>query len=98
MILNKLTSHHHQLCRHLISKVYSQICIPVNETIDIITSLAFSGVNYYSGFSKKQFVKLLQLCTQDKYFFFNNKVYRQTESVAMGISWVRYLLIYFSDI
>ena len=31
--------------------------IPVNETIDIITSLAFpEGVHNYSGFSKKQFV------------------------------------------
>ena len=58
--------------------------IPVNETTDIITSLTFpEGVNNYNGFSKKQFVKLLQLCTQDTYFFFNDKVYQQTEGMAM---------------
>ena len=50
-----------------------------------VSSLAFpEGVHNYSGFSKKQFVKLLQLCTQDTYFFFNNKVYRQSEGMAMG--------------
>ena len=59
--------------------------IPVNETIDIITSLSFPvDVNHYNRFSKKQCVKLLQLCTQDKYFFFNNKVYRKIEGMAMG--------------
>ena len=60
--------------------------IPVKETTDIATNLAFpsdADTSYYRGFSKKRFKKLLTLCTQDTYFIFN-KSYHQIEGMAMG--------------
>ena len=61
------------------------INIPVQETIDIATLLAFPDENVliYQGFTKKNFIKLLQLCTKDSYFTFNDKLCHQKEGMAM---------------
>ena len=51
--------------------------IPVQETIDIARCLAFLDENVliYQGFKKKHFIKLLQLCTKDSYFTYNDNLY-----------------------
>ena len=76
---------------------YLQI-YPVQETIDIATQQAFPDENVltYQGFTKKHFIKLLQLCTKDSYFTFNDKLYYQKEGVAMdNPSWSHFCRHFF---
>ena len=55
-------------------------------TIDITAQLAFPNENVliYQGFTKKYVIKLLQLCSKDLYFTFNDKLHYQKEGMAMG--------------
>ena len=58
--------------------------IPLDETIDICSSLAFSGVQNFLGMTKNVFRNLLSICVKDNLFIFNGDLYKQTDGVAMG--------------
>ena len=58
--------------------------IPLNETIEIITSnIEDEHISSY-GLEKSQLSKLLNLATCNNAFTFNGKLYNQVDGVAMG--------------
>ena len=63
--------------------------IPEQKNIDIARCLTFPDetVSIYQGFTKKNFIKLLQLCTKDSYFTFNDKLYHQKRDGYGQSSW-----------
>ena len=58
--------------------------IPLHETIDIISNLAFENNNIFHGYTKDLFKKLLEITLLDSCFIFNNKLYSQIDGLAMG--------------
>ena len=59
--------------------------IPIDETINIICNSIFKQEkDEFKNFSKSQFHKLLNFAVKDSPFLFNNKLYTQTDGVAMG--------------
>ena len=58
--------------------------IPLDETIEIIAGQLFSEI--FHGFSRVEFVKLLNLAVKNCHFIFNGKFYDQVGGVAMGSS------------
>ena len=58
--------------------------IPLDETIKIIDDELFKDSDTYMGFTRKQFVNLLELSIKDSPFIFNEKVYSQIDGVSMG--------------
>ena len=59
--------------------------IPLDETIDIILNKLFPiSDTTYHGFNRSTFKEMLQLATHDTHFLFNEKLYKQTDGVAMG--------------
>ena len=58
--------------------------IPLNETIDIITNGLFNDSPKFMDFTPNQFKELLEIAVKESPFIFNNKVYMQTDGVAMG--------------
>ena len=58
--------------------------IPLNETIDIITNGLFNDSPKFMEFTPNQFKELLEIAVKESPFIFNNKVYMQTDGVAMG--------------
>jgi hypothetical protein len=59
--------------------------IPIAETIQIILSKVFpKDSDVFNGFNKKQFRKLLELCTRDNIFIFNDRMYKQIDGAPMG--------------
>ena len=58
--------------------------IPLDETINIITDGLFEGSSTFLNFSRKQFIDLFELSIKESPFTFNNKLYVQTDGVAMG--------------
>ena len=57
--------------------------IPLNEIINIILDLLFCNQNWFQGFSRNEFKKLLEFSVKDNHFLFNNQLYEQV-GVAMG--------------
>ena len=58
--------------------------IPLTETIDIICNTLFSNNSIFHNFDKPTFKKLLSFACSNMYFIFQNKIYQQTDGVAMG--------------
>ena len=58
--------------------------IPLDETIEIVTSKVFANKQKVDGLSKTDFRRLLKLSTKGTVFYFNGKYYRQKDGVAMG--------------
>ena len=58
--------------------------IPLDETIGIITEELFKDSSLYYGYTKKQFGDLLALAVKETPFYFNNKLFVQTDGVGMG--------------
>ena len=58
--------------------------VPITETISIITDIIFKDTDVFNGFNTQQFTKLLCLAVQDNFFVFNNKLFKQVDSVTMG--------------
>ena len=58
--------------------------IPLTDTINICTNLLYNNVDVIEGMNKSEFDNLLSLTTQDSYLTFNNILYNQKDSVAMG--------------
>ena len=58
--------------------------IPVNETIGIISNALFSDHQFFHGFNRSEFEKLLSLSVKNCHFIFNGRLYQQVDGVAMG--------------
>ena len=58
--------------------------IPLDETIDIVTSKVFGRKRKVNGISKRDFKRLLEISTKGTVFFFNGHYYKQRDGVAMG--------------
>ena len=58
--------------------------IPVNETIGIISNALFSDQQFFHGFNRSEFEKLLSLSVKNCHFIFNGRLYQQVDGVAMG--------------
>ena len=58
--------------------------IPLEETINICTNLLYNNVDVIEGINKSEFENLLSLATQESYYMFNDILYKQKNSVAMG--------------
>jgi len=59
--------------------------IPISETIEIILSKLYSSdQSVYSNLNRKDFRKLLELCTKDNIFIFNGDMYKQIDGAPMG--------------
>ena len=59
--------------------------IPLDETVSLIANALFEKEDdKFKNFSKAQFTKLLNFAVKDSPFFFNNKLYIQTDGMAMG--------------
>ena len=58
--------------------------IPVNETIGIISNALFSDHQFFQGFNRSEFEKLLSLSVKNCHFIFNGRLYQQVDGVAMG--------------
>ena len=61
--------------------------VPVEETINIISSLAYDETKsdlFVSNLNKGQLTELLRVCTKKSHFLFNRVVYDQVDGVAMG--------------
>ena len=58
--------------------------IPLDETIEIIAQQLFHNSKIFHGFSRAEFIKLLNLAVKNCHFIFNGKFYDQVDGVAMG--------------
>ena len=58
--------------------------IPLNETIEIITKGLYKDSPKYMDLTKTQFKELLGIAVKESPFLFNDKLYMQTDGVAMG--------------
>ena len=56
--------------------------IPLEETINICCYTLFKETDIYEGYSKSEFKTLLSLASKESYFFFNDALYKQKDSVA----------------
>ena len=59
--------------------------VPLAETIDIILDSFFSQKSIFMSFSRNMFKKLLELALTNSFFLFNGQLYRQRESLGMGL-------------
>ena len=57
--------------------------IPLDETIEIIAQQLFHNSKIFHGFSRAEFIKLLNLAVKNCHFIFNGKFYDQVDGVAM---------------
>ena len=60
--------------------------IPLQETIDICLDKLFQNCNKIQNLSRRQLTKLLNIALKENHFMFENRIYDQTDGVAMGSS------------
>ena len=65
-----------------VTSLFTQI--PLKETINIILNKIFINGNKFHGLTKSEFKTLLELATNNSFFLFNEKYYKQIDGVAMG--------------
>jgi len=58
--------------------------IPLDETIDIVTTKVFGKKRKVKDISRSDFKRLLEISTKGTVFYFNGNYYRQKDGVAMG--------------
>ena len=58
--------------------------VPLDYTINLILDKVFKDKLVKTKLSRAELKELLELCTKKMHFSFNNKVYKQTNGVAMG--------------
>ena len=58
--------------------------IPLEETINISCDSFFGSEAKINNFSRNDFEKLLRMVLQNNFFNFDEKIYKQTDGVAMG--------------
>ena len=68
---------------------------PLEETINICSNLFYNNEDFIEGINKYEFKNLLLLATQELYFIFNDVLYKQKGSVAMGSPLGRTMAIVF---
>ena len=59
--------------------------IPLEESINICTSLLYNNEDVLEGINKSEFKNLLSLATQESYFLFDDVLYKQNDGVAMEL-------------
>ena len=64
--------------------------IPLDETINICTNIAYSEQDVIQGINKEEFRNLLSLATKESYFIFNAVLYKQKDGInkTMEFQWV----------
>jgi len=65
-----------------ITSLYTNI--PTSEAINILLNRIFTEQDIYHGLNKKEFGQLLNAAAKDTYFIFDNKLFFQKNSLAMG--------------
>ena len=58
--------------------------VPLDYTINVILDKVYKENKIKTNMSREEFRTLLELCTKIMHFSFNNKIYKQTNGVAMG--------------
>ena len=58
--------------------------IPLEKTIDIFVDNLYNDNQNTPNIPKHDFRNLLNVVTQETFFMFNNKYYKQVDGVAMG--------------
>ena len=58
--------------------------VPLDYTIDIILDKVYRDKLVNTKLSRHEFKRLLELCTKDMHFSFNEEIYKQINGVAMG--------------
>src|SRR5215469_14177192 len=74
--------HQHFMSSFDITSLYTNI--PTSEAINILLNRIFAEQDVYHGLNKKEFGQLLNAAAKDTYFIFNNKLFYQKNSLAMG--------------
>ena len=60
--------------------------IPLEETINNSRDCLFGNEGKINNFSRKDFKKVLRMASQNNFFNFDGKIYKQTDGLAMGSS------------
>ena len=58
--------------------------LPLEETVDICANSLFQNQDLVSNLNQNDFRTLLEYATEDPWFIFDNKFYKQVDGVAMG--------------
>ena len=58
--------------------------IPIDETIDIILDKVFPGSVLYRGYDRDLLKKVLENCTKNNLFLFDNECFQQVDGAPMG--------------
>lgn len=76
-------SSEYYMCSFDITSLFTNI--PLDETLEICLDELFKdNVNNVDNLTRTDFKTLLQLSVKDSYFIFNDKLYQQTDGLAMG--------------
>ena len=59
-------------------------CVPLDFTIQLILNKVYRDKLISTKFKRDELERLLQICTKEMHFSFDNGIYRQTNGVAMG--------------
>jgi len=74
--------HQHFMASFDITSLYTNI--PTSDAINILLDRIFAQQNLYHNLNKKEFGQLLNFAAKDTYFIFNNELFHQKNSLAMG--------------
>ena len=58
--------------------------VPLEDTIELILNKVYVDKLIKTKFKREEMKKLLQICTKEMHFSFNDVIYRQVDGVAMG--------------
>ena len=73
---------HYKLISFDVSSLFTSV--PLEYTINIILKRIYDNQEVQTSIEREVMKELLLLCTKNVHFTFNNKIYRQTDGVAMG--------------
>ena len=74
--------HQHFMASFDITSLYTNI--PTSDAINILLDRIFAEQDLYHGLNKKEFGQLLNAAAKDTYFIFNNELFFQKNSLAVG--------------
>ena len=67
-----------------VTSLFTNMYIPLDETIDIISNRLFSNAVRFHGLTQLEFNKILGLAVKNCSFLFNGVLFQQIDGVAMG--------------
>ena len=67
-----------------VTSLFTNMYIPLDETIDIISNRLFSNAVRFHGLTQLEFKKILGLAVKNCSFLFNGVLFQQIDGVAMG--------------